>query len=210
MVALVIDCPHCRTVNSGVTIVNVVQNPRETAKWSVFGICSACNSPVAVVVSSGGGSNPGNYNGNILHHNSPFRLVEIYPRAPALEIPANIPDPVAKAYSQAEYSRMNGQYDAAAAMYRTAMERGLKDLSPGIAAWQLQKRIDQMAAQGMITAELKDWAHELRLDGNNAVHEEEATKETIEQMHQLCKFLLMYLYTLPEQVKAARARRAAP
>lgn len=90
------------------------------------------------------------------------------------------------------------------------MELALKGLSPEIEAWKIEKRIDKMAAEGLITNDLKDWAHELRLDGNDAVHEDEMTNEVIDQMHSLCTFLLTYLFTLPEQVKAARARRADP
>ena len=67
-----------------------------------------------------------------------------------------------------------------------------------------------MAAEHRITPELKTWAHELRLDGNDAMHgEEEATQQMVDQMHEFCKFLLIYLYTLPAQVKAAQARRDA-
>lgn len=92
-------------------------------------------------------------------------------------------------------------------MYRKAMELGLKDKSPGIEAWKIEKRIDKMAAEGLITKELQDWAHELRLDGNDAVHDDEMDKDDADRMHNFCKFLLTYLYTLPEQVKAARALR---
>jgi hypothetical protein len=88
------------------------------------------------------------------------------------------------------------------------MELGLRQLSPEIEAWKIEKRIDKMAAQGLLTKEIQDWAHELRLDGNDVLHEDEASQEMADQMHALCKFLLTYLYTLPEQVKAARARRA--
>jgi hypothetical protein len=94
-------------------------------------------------------------------------------------------------------------------MYRKAMELGLKAFSPDIEAWMIEKRIDKMAAQHRITPELQTWAHELRLDGNDALHGDgEATADMANQMHELCKFLLIYLYTLPQQVAEAQARRA--
>lgn len=88
------------------------------------------------------------------------------------------------------------------------MELALKAFSQDIEAWKIEKRIDKMAAEHRITPELKDWAHELRLDGNDAMHgDDDTTREMADQMHELCKFLLIYLYTLPAQVQAAKARR---
>lgn len=88
------------------------------------------------------------------------------------------------------------------------MELALKAFSPDIEAWKIEKRIDRMAAEHRITRELQAWAHELRLDGNDAMHgDEEATEEMADQMHELCRFLLIYLYTLPLQVEGAKARR---
>jgi len=90
------------------------------------------------------------------------------------------------------------------------MELALKSFSPDIEAWKIEKRIDRMAAENRITRELQTWAHELRLDGNEAVHgEDEATAEIADQMHEFCKFLLIYLYTLPAQVESAQARRGS-
>lgn len=85
----------------------------------------------------------------------------------------------------------------------------LKELAPDLEARTLMQRIDKLAAEHRITPAIKDWAHDLRLDGNEAVHgDEEATQEVTDQMHNLTYFLLTYLYTLPKQIEDARARRA--
>jgi hypothetical protein len=139
---------------------------------------------------------------------SPWLLVSVFPDGPAQEMPDDIPEAVARAFVQADGSRLAGHWDAASSMYRKAMELALKAFSPDIEAWQIGKRIDQMAAENRITPELKTWAHELRLDGNDAVHgDEETTEEAVKNMHDFCKFLLIYLYTLPAQVARAQARR---
>ena len=73
----------------------------------------------------------------------------------------------------------------------------------------LEKRIDKLAAEHRITPDIQKWAHELRLDGNEALHgDEDATEEMVDQMHHLTYFLLTYLYTLPNQIEEVRARRA--
>lgn len=151
---------------------------------------------------------PKEYAGDILNAPAEFRTISVYPEGPKNDVPDNIPEPVAKAYVQAAGSRRAGHLDAACAMYRKAMELSLKAFSPDIDLWKIEKRIDRMAAENRITPELQAWAHELRLDGNEAVHgDDEATVEMTDQMHEFCRFLLIYLYSLPAQVEAAQVRR---
>lgn len=206
MPVFVIDCSHCGATKSSFAVRAVCPDPVDRAMHSIFGTCSACNRPVALVVRSPMGRDPSQHPGDILSSDH-YRLYGAYPAPAAIEIPDNLPGEVARAFEQAEKARRVGIWDAAAAMYRKAMELGLKDLSPGIDAWKIEKRIDKMHAEGLITAEIRDWAHELRLDGNDSVHEVSTDKEVVEQMKSFCEALFMYLYTLPGQVQAARARR---
>jgi hypothetical protein len=213
MAVLAIDCPHCPVRMSSFTLTSITACVKPNHCWAVFATCSSCHMPIALRMLNNTPNsipNPNNYGGNIGAPNGPFQIMEIFPSQPVIDAPGSVPAGVEKAFKQAAESRRGGHYDAAAAMYRKAMEVALKGLSPEIEAWKIEKRIDKMAAEGLITNDLKDWAHELRLDGNDAVHEDEMTKEVIDQMHSLCTFLLTYLFTLPEQVKAARARRDAP
>jgi hypothetical protein len=208
---LALDCPHCGVKSSSFEIRGYVNDPADGAWYSIFATCNACHQPIAARMRTMNGSKnlaPSNYQGNLNGRGSPWVLVEIYPNALTLDTPSGIPAGVERAYIQAAASRRAGHLDAAAAMYRKAMELALKDLSPEIEAWKIEKRIDKMAKEGLITKELQGWAHELRLDGNDVLHEVEASLELTDQMHNLCKFLLTYLFSLPEQVKAARARRS--
>lgn len=87
-------------------------------------------------------------------------------------------------------------------MYRRCLEVALKAFSPDVEAWKLEKRIDKLAAEGRITTDLKTWAHRVRLDGNDALHEEEQfTKEAATELAEFTQLLLIYLYTLPEKIK---------
>ncbi|CAM2147665.1 DUF4145 domain-containing protein [Pararobbsia alpina] len=88
-------------------------------------------------------------------------------------------------------------------MFRRCLEIALKQHSPDVEAWKLEKRIDKLAAEGRITKDLQAWAHRVRLDGNDALHEEEEfTKESAAELMQFTELLLVYLYTLPEKIKA--------
>lgn len=211
MAVFATDCPHCGVTNCSFQIISSFQNPVRHHVWNLFANCPGCHYPICAVLSFNGkpydARDPSVYPVNLSGRDSPYQVNAIYPTVIKIDMPEGIPENVAKAFRQAAETRKSRHFDAAAAMYRKSMELGLKEKSPEIAAWKIEKRIDQMAEQGLITKELQEWAHELRLDGNDAVHAADATAEVVDQMHNLCKFLLIYLYTLPEQVKEARQRR---
>ena len=82
-------------------------------------------------------------------------------------------------------------------------ERGLKSGS-------LNARIDEAAANHLITAEMAAWAHEIRLDANDQRHADEAaslpTAEDASKALEFAKALAQFLYVLPARV--ARGRKA--
>lgn len=143
-----------------------------------------------------------------LLNNHLITVEALYPPPQPVEVPGALPEGVARSFREAAESRKRGLFSAACAMYRRAMEQGLKVFSPEVDAFKLERRIDKLAAEHRITPELQSWAHSLRLDGNEALHgDAEATQELADQMHHLCWFLLVYLYSLPSQVQQAKARR---
>jgi hypothetical protein len=140
-------------------------------------------------------------------HGGVFSVVGLYPQVLQPSVPSHLPDAVAKAFREG-CEILDVSPDAAKGMFRKSLELGLKDLSPDVDAWKLEKRIDKMAGLGLLTVDLKDWAHELRLDGNDAMHDSgDTTKEDAIQTRELTRFVLMYLYTLPESVKFMRSKK---
>lgn len=181
----------------------------DSAVMEIPASCSACERSVLLAVQSFAGErwNPLSEPGDLLR-NPKLAVLDVIPRAQPAEAPAHVPDDVARAFVEAAMCRRDHRPTAACSMYRRAMELGLKAFSPEVSAWKLEKRIDALASAHRITPELQDWAHALRLDGNDALHgDAEASMETADQMHHLCWFLLTYLYTLPKQVSEMRQRR---
>lgn len=216
MAAFKHTCPHCDTKNAGFTVVGDFSIPAKQHTWGISALCNICRQPILVTAKATGltassGTKPANINGDIFEMaRDSFVLESAWPEASSHDAPPNVPEAIARAFVQASASRKATHYDAACSMYRKSMELGLKAFSPDIEAWKIEKRIDRLATEHRITPELRTWAHELRLDGNDALHGDgEATKEMADQMHELCWFLLTYLYTLPAQVAAAQARRNA-
>lgn len=214
MATLVLDCPYCSVKKMGFTYQNEFHFAGHHNGIAVGATCNGCQMPILAVLSANSiatnsGRTPKTFDGDLLMSNGYFATISILPTPPENDAPESSPDAVKRAFHQGSSSRNIGNYDAACGMYRKTMELALKAFSPDIEAWKIEKRIDKMAAENRITPELQTWAHELRLDGNDAMHgDEEATREMADQMHDFCKFLLIYLYTLPAQVKVAKQRRA--
>lgn len=146
--------------------------------------------------------------GDFTHSPGHFIVRAIHPKPRQAEVPPHLPELVAKTFKEA-CAILLASPTGACALFRKALELGLKDLSPDIDAFKLEKRIDRMAAEGKLTPALRDWAHRLRLDGNDAIHGmgDTTTEEALE-LQSLTKFVLTYLYTLPHSIREAQERKA--
>ena len=99
---------------------------------------------------------------------------------------------------------LRNNYDATGSMFRSALEAGLKEKFPDIDG-TLYERIEKAANQQGLTPDLADWAHRIRLDGNDAVHgDEEFSKEDAERLHAFTELVFLYLFTLPGMLAKAR------
>ena len=90
-----------------------------------------------------------------------------------------------------------GNWDAAGSMFRAALESALKCRFPEISG-SLKERIDEVAKAHELTPALAEWAHKVRLGGNDAVHSDVPFSRTDAQdMYAFTDVLLRYLFTLP-------------
>lgn len=84
----------------------------------------------------------------------------------------------------------------------------LKKLTKG----SLYVRIDKAAKKNLITPDMADWAHDIRLDANEPRHaDQNATPPTLDDAQRVVTFaetLAEILFVLPERVK--RGRRPPP
>ncbi|WP_186062181.1 DUF4145 domain-containing protein [Burkholderia gladioli] len=206
MPTLVHDCPHCGATKAAFTIPYSERNPTSGSLWNALGVCPACGYPAAIVAHTHPGQpihNLTNLQGALKvgpHHN--FFRISIFPSPEKIDTPEHIPPNAARAFAEGADSLAGGRATAAAAMFRRCLEIALKQHSPDIEAWKLEKRIDKLFAEGRITKDLQEWAHRIRLEGNDALHEEEEfTKQTAGEMMEFTRMVLVYLYTLPERIR---------
>lgn len=204
MATFVIDCPHCRATSAAYAVVQGGPHPTKAHHWNLFGVCPACGDPACVTMASTTTpQNPNTQNTNVLALPG-YRLIGVYPAVQRAVSPEHVPKVAADAYLEGTNCLQARMYTAAAAMFRRCLEVALKEFCPEVEAWKLEKRIDKLATERKITDDIKEWAHRVRLDGNDALHEKEQfTAESAAELMEFTRLLLTYLYTLPKKVRLA-------
>lgn len=200
-----LNCPHCGTTHVACELVFESWLP--LPGHSVWQVCVRCNycSGLAVLEFErffGEETRPSE-----LHTESPtlFSIANMYP-PPGGASPPHLPGEVEKFFKQGA-NNTPGNPDAAGIMFRKALEATLRDKCPN-AKGNLQARIDQAAASGVLTTELARYAHTIRLEGNEAAHGtyDEADAE---QLRSLVTLVLQYVYTLPGMQAEIEAKASA-
>lgn len=68
----------------------------------------------------------------------------------------------------------------------------------------LMQCIDQARASGLITQAMAEWAHRVRIEGNEAVHELSANAIEAEELVEFIKIFLELTFILPKRIEAAK------
>jgi len=208
MGTLITQCPHCDKDN--VAFISILsQYITEINSYITFFTCGNCNyGLVAHIIYRGNkpgqSPNPHEFHSGINTSNG-FIIVEIYPKPVPIDAPAHVPDNIRNFYLQSIKSFRNELWDASALMSRKVIEAICKHLDPGVTG-DLKKRIEKLAASHIITDSMKEWAHEIRLEGNSAAHDElPFSKENAKDLLSFSELFLMYVFTLPCMLATRRA-----
>ena len=139
--------------------------------------------------------------GVIATFHSRIGLTGLLPSPP--KPPDHLPDNVRSFFEQG-INNLSQSWDAAGAMFRKTLDVTLKHKFSEIKG-TLKKRIDEAANQRDLTPELAEWAHQIRLDGNEASHGEEPfSQEDAQRLATFTELVLRYLYTLPGMLEEAK------
>jgi hypothetical protein len=140
---------------------------------------------------------------------NPDRIIDYYPkRAPKLD--DSIPKDVAEDYAEALRCYDISANKASAAMCRRALQTSV--IEKGARKDRLEKQIDELFEKEVITKEIRDWAHEIRLTGNIGAHPDEDGLATVTpaEAKELIDFMeeyLKYVYIMPAKVASKRAKK---
>ncbi len=152
-------------------------------------------------------------------------IVRTYPTSLPRAVDDSVPAPIKKDLEESLLCVSVGAFRAAATMARRAvqnicLERGApatREVKDGEKTKSLKndlaRQIDWLHEQRIITTELKDWAHEVRVVGNAGAHpgdaedKVEVTEEDAQNVIELAEALCSTLYIKP---KLYRDRHAKP
>lgn len=181
-----IYCPYCHKY----TYLNILASIGiNTGSWSM-GECNSCHNVV------------------LIHNNTG----DIYPNPLPKSIDERIPETIKRDFEESTICLSVRGYRAAAVMARRALQSICLDKGADEND-KLEKQIDWLFAQGVITKDLKEWAHEVRLVGNDAAHPKKPekdtpiTKEDAEEIMQLLDQFTQTLYVAPAIAEERRKLR---
>src|SRR6266478_3317598 len=118
-------------------------------------------------------------------------------------IPNSVPPGIAAEFREAELCAGHSAWRAASALLRSTLEKTLK--ANGYVAGNLQDKIDQAAADAVITDSRRRRAHEdIRVLGNDVLHDEwrEVTEDEVSASHQYSQRILEDFYDDRASVEA--------
>lgn len=207
--AIQANCPHCGTQRIGFTFIGDVNlGPQKPKNFLAFFKCNKCQGGLVVEyehVINHGPLSPGQCPSDPAELG--FSVKKLYPGSMPSTVPAHVNAPLDRYYRQASESLQGGHYDASGAMSRKVVDVSTQQLlgEDSKKFGNIRDRIDALAQRGLLTPDLKDWAHQIRLGGNDAAHDEDPyTKDEAEDLLGFAELYLTYVYTLPGRLKARK------
>jgi hypothetical protein len=201
-------CPHCFTKNVSLNAFAEVMKPRSDRVFVTAFHCENCYGGYFIEIQCHSSETAISVKGNIEDH--PYCDVKReYPIPDGKSSPDYLPENIDNFFMQAVRSLESKSFDASSIMSRKVLEASVKTIDPN-GTGNLFSRIERLASGGKITNELKDWAHLIREDGNDAAHEEGPTTEAFaKELLAFAEMFIMYVFTMPGMVSEKRSRVSA-
>jgi len=205
------DCPHCGTRKAGFQFACFWFQREISHFGNSLAICAVCDLGLLLFTADTGSSRHADLvnTTGISFPGERFRILKTWPQA-AIEAPDHVPPNVSAFYGQGLENYSASRFDAAGAMFRKSLDVATRILDEFSRSIRLFQRIEKLFDAGLITSSMRDWSHEIRLDGNDAVHDDEP--ETAEDALATLKFteaFLTYTFSLPAMVQENRRKRVA-
>jgi hypothetical protein len=131
----------------------------------------------------------------------------LYPSESKLH-PEALPENVKSAYDQAARSLHASLFEPCVLMSRKCLEAVCKILNAK--GSNLSKRLTKLQEAGHIDSRLLNWAHQVRLIGNEAAHDIDTlvTKEDARDVFDFTEAILIYVFSLTKRFESLQARRS--
>ncbi|PQX95831.1 hypothetical protein C5930_11095 [Cronobacter sakazakii] len=215
LLSLNTTCPHCLRENA---VIEGFAEKRvsETINYQVAFTCRSCDGGIIALIADVNHTRLGPYHKarsadpNVVIPNSHYSLLELYPKIENHTAPASSPDRAAKFFIESKDNFQRQRYETSVMLCRKVIDISTRVLlGEDSSKEQLSQRISMLHARGLITAQMKDWAHIVRMDSNGAIHtDEEFDASEAKQLINFTEVFLIYSFTLPAMVDFRREEKA--
>lgn len=223
MATLIHDCPHCRSTKMAFVIVGVRSLPEPQGhlggsaiphrKATVGLQCQQCWGGAASTIELAKSTSThdwSNYLAAVIKEgvsipNDKWRMISFWPAAQPPRIPEHLPAGIERSFMQGETNlALPDHAEAAATMFRRALDLTLKAKFPELKG-DLNKKITRLADDHIVPQSLAEWAHEVRVIGNDGAHDlEGCSQEDALAARDFVDAVLRYLFSLPGMISARR------
>lgn len=213
ILTLDITCPHCLRDRAVLTAFGDTGKPG--GLFSVGFICRSCAEPTVANIRSRNGHSPtafaNNYGDVVVPGHANFSLIDYFPQIKSFAAPEKTPERSAKFFVESKDNLQRGNYETSVMLCRKVIDIATREiLGEESKKEQLSQRISMLHAKGLITEQMKNWAHIVRIDSNGAVHsDEEFTKDEAEEILGFTEVFLIYSFSLPAMVEANKQSKEA-
>ncbi|EPB6104899.1 TPA: DUF4145 domain-containing protein [Yersinia enterocolitica] len=207
MISIDITCPHCLKDRAVLKYLNEAH--LSPSRFSIIFQCQSCFKLLVAEVETDVSGGPEIFSKSQIYpiaiNNHPrFELIDTYPSKQCFSAPKSTPERAAKFFMEAKDDFARGRYETSAINCRKVIDIATKHLQLKEED-KLVRRISALREIGLITQEMADWAHIVRIDTNGAVHSDEKfTEDEVDELLKFTEVFLTYSFTLPAMVKAKR------
>ena len=145
--------------------------------------------------------------------NQPAQLLNVFPLGkPNDNVDAEIPDAIAEDFKEALRCEWVKAYKGCVVMCRRAVQSSVIEL--GARDGKLIEQIDELFKKGKITEALKEFAHEVRLTGNDGAHPgkdglSDVSPKDASDIIEFTREYLHHVYVMPAKLRARRPAAAS-
>jgi hypothetical protein len=219
MSSLILECPYCGAQKVGFNLVAEVPATIKPSgvyrKYRVLMTCSNCDEALVGIFEARATTNNTVQYTPVSCGMDPLQmdwfLVASYPRPEPSRCPDHTPEYLKKIFLQAANGLKRGDPDASGAMSRKVVDVSTQQLlgEESKKHHNIQGRIDALAAANKLTPDLREWAHQVRLGGNDASHDlDPFTPDEADELLDFAELYLTYVYSLPARLRERRERAA--
>ena len=205
------NCPHCLTKAAGFEFVFQWEDRKLRQQAFLVGKCGVCNKGVVLHARATHTSPFPNLTTNQEDFERPrYETLGFWP-ARSLVLPEDLPPNVESFFLQGLENLKGQRWDAAGAMFRKTLDVATKIIAPDLRNENLFARINKLVETNLLTQAMGEWSHEIRLDGNSAIHDDDPeSQEDAEALQKFSEAFLTYAFSLPSLVARNRAKREPP